>query len=79
MDLFGIGSAEFILVVLLAAIVLGPSRLALAARELGKLIRNLKNYFKALTDDLGHELDLLEELKDVQVELKDVKDELRKI
>jgi Sec-independent protein translocase protein TatA len=70
MDLFGIGGAEFVLVLLLAAIVLGPSRVALAARELGKLIRNLKNYFRALSDDLGRELDLLSELKDVQDELK---------
>ncbi len=72
MDLFGIGGTEFLLVVLLAAIVLGPSRLALAARELGKLIRNLKSYFKALSDDLGRELDLLEELKDVKDELKKI-------
>lgn len=72
MDLFGIGGPEILLVVLLAAIVLGPSRLALAARELGKLIRNLKNYFKALSDDLGRELDLMEELKDVKDELKKI-------
>jgi len=72
MDILGIGGTEFILVALLAAIVLGPSRLALAARELGKLIRNLKNYFKALSDDLGRELDLMEELKDVQDELKKI-------
>jgi len=72
MDLFGIGGTEFLLVVLLAAIVLGPSRLALAARELGKLIRNLKHYFKALSDDLGRELDLLDELKDVKDELKKI-------
>jgi len=72
MDLFGIGGTEFLLVVLLAAIVLGPSRLALAARELGKLIRNLKSYFKALSDDLGRELDLLDELKDVKDELKKI-------
>jgi sec-independent protein translocase protein TatB len=69
MELFGIGSTELILVVLLAAIVLGPRRVAVTAREAGKLIRNLKNYFKALSDDLGHELDILSELKDVQREL----------
>jgi len=72
MDILGIGGTEVILVALLAAIVLGPSRLALAAKELGKLIRNLKNYFKALSDDLGRELDLMEELKDVQDELKKI-------
>jgi sec-independent protein translocase protein TatB len=72
MDLFGIGGTELLLVVLLAAIVLGPSRLARTAREIGKLIRNLKSYFRALTDHLGRELDLMEELKEVKDELKKI-------
>jgi sec-independent protein translocase protein TatB len=70
MELFGIGSMELLVIVLLAAIVLGPQRLALTAREAGKLIRNLKNYFRALSDDLGKELDILSDLKDVERELK---------
>ena len=69
MELFGIGSTELLVVLLLAAIVLGPRRLAVTAREVGKLIRNLKNYFRVLSDDLGRELDILTELKDVQREL----------
>jgi sec-independent protein translocase protein TatB len=69
MELFGIGTTELIVVLLLAAIVLGPHRLAVTAREAGKLIRNLKSYFRALSDDLGRELDILSELKDVQREL----------
>lgn len=69
MDVFGIGSTELVVILLLAAIVLGPRRLAVTARELGKLIRSLKSYFKALSDDLGHELDILSELKEVQKEI----------
>ena len=69
MELFGIGTTELIVVLLMAVIILGPHRLAVTAREAGKLIRNLKNYFRALSDDLGRELDLLAELKDVQREL----------
>ncbi len=69
MDIFGIGGTELMVIVLLAAIVLGPRRLAESARELGKLIRSLKNYFKALSEDLGHELDILSDLKDVRDEL----------
>lgn len=69
MELFGIGTTEVVVILLLAAIVLGPHRLAVTARELGKLIRNLKRYFRALSDDLGRELDILAELKDVQREL----------
>ena len=70
MELFGIGSMELLVIVLLAAIVLGPQRLALTAREAGKLIRNLKAYFRALSDDLGHELDILSDLMDIERDLK---------
>ena len=70
MELFGIGSMELLVIVLLAAIVLGPQRLALTAREAGKLIRNLKAYFRALSDDLGHELDILSDLKDIERDIK---------
>jgi len=70
MELFGVGSMELLVVALLAAIVLGPQRLAVTAREAGKLIRNVKNYFRALSDDLGRELDIMSDLKDVERELK---------
>jgi sec-independent protein translocase protein TatB len=76
MDIFGIGGLELIVVLILAAIVLGPQRMASTARELGRLIRNLKKYFQALSDDLGRELDILAELKDVQHELNDVRKDL---
>jgi sec-independent protein translocase protein TatB len=69
MELFGIGTTEFVVILLLGAIVLGPHRLAVTAREAGKLIRNLRNYLRVLSDDLGRELDILSELKDVQREL----------
>jgi len=45
MDIFGIGGNEIIVILVLAAIVLGPERLARSAREIGKFIRNVKNYF----------------------------------
>lgn len=66
MDFFGIGGGELLVILLLAAIVLGPRRVAESARELGKLIRNLKNYFKELSGDLSRELDLLADLKEVK-------------
>lgn len=69
MDIFGIGGTEVLVILLLAAIVLGPERLARTARELGKLIRNLKGYFGSLTDELKAELDILDELKEVRKDL----------
>ena len=70
MDFFGIGSNELIVIVLLAVIVLGPRRVAETARELGRLTRNLKSYFKELTGDLNHELDMLADLKEVSQDIK---------
>ena len=70
MDLFGIGTNELVVIFLLAAIVLGPERLARMAREAGKLIRNLKAYFSSLSDELKTELDVLDDLKKTKDELK---------
>jgi sec-independent protein translocase protein TatB len=69
MEILGIGSTEFLVIMLLAAIVLGPERLARVAREAGKLIRNLKAYFNSLSDELKNELEVLDELNEVKREL----------
>jgi sec-independent protein translocase protein TatB len=70
MDIFGIGSTELLVVALLAAVVLGPERLLRVARAAGRMVREVKAYFGALSDELQSELDLLDELKDVQQEIK---------
>jgi sec-independent protein translocase protein TatB len=69
-SILGIGMNELIIIFLLAAIILGPERLARVAREAGKHIRNLKAYFSSLTDELKSELDVLDEIKNVRDELK---------
>ncbi len=69
MEILGIGSTEFLVIMLLAAIVLGPERLARVAREAGKLIRDLKAYFNSLSDELKNELEVLDELNEVKREL----------
>ena len=43
MDIFGIGSNELLLIMLLAAVVLGPERLARVAREAGELVSDWYN------------------------------------
>lgn len=70
MDIFGIGANEILIVVLLAAIVLGPQRLAESARKLGRLTRDLRNYFRELSSDFSRELDVLDSLKSTGDELK---------
>ena len=67
--IFGIGGNELIVILLLAAIVLGPERLARSAREVGKFVRNVKAYFTSLSSELKSELDVLDELEKVKKDL----------
>jgi sec-independent protein translocase protein TatB len=76
MDIFGIGTNELLVILLLAAIVLGPERLARLAREAGKLARNLRAYFGSLSDELKNELDMLDDLRDVKREIDHVMDDI---
>jgi sec-independent protein translocase protein TatB len=69
-EILGFGGPELLVIMLLAAIVLGPERLARSAREAGKFVRNVKAYFGALSDELKVELDLLDDLKEVQKEME---------
>ena len=68
-NLFGIGSNELLVILVLAAIVLGPERLARSAREIGKFVRNVKAYFTSLSGELKAELDILDEINKVKDDL----------
>jgi sec-independent protein translocase protein TatB len=70
MEILGYGGTEVLVILLLAGIVLGPERMARVARELGKLIRNVKAYFGSLNEELKSELDILDEMKEVKKELE---------
>jgi len=69
MDIFGIGGNELIVIIVLAGIILGPERLARAAREIGKFVRNVKAYFSSLSTELRAELDVIDELEKVKKDL----------
>mgnify|MGYP001270299774 CR=1 FL=1 len=81
MDIFGIGGNELVVILLLAAIVLGPERLARTAREAGKFIRNVKNYFTSLSGELKTELDVLDDLQKIKKDVTNlnVLDDVQKI
>ncbi|GAB1469672.1 hypothetical protein MASR2M66_05490 [Chloroflexota bacterium] len=66
MDIFGIGSNELIVIIILATIILGPERLARSAREIGKFVKNTKAYFTSLSSELKAELDVLDELEKIK-------------
>jgi len=68
-SIFGIGGNELIVILLLAAIVLGPVRIARSAREIGKFIRNVKSYFSSLSSELKSELEVLDEMEKIKKDL----------
>ena len=69
MDIFGIGGNELIVIILLAAIILGPERLARSAREIGKFVKNVKSYFTSLSGELKEELDILDQMEKVKKDI----------
>jgi sec-independent protein translocase protein TatB len=57
MNIFSnIGITELVVILLLALLVVGPERLPELARQLGKLLRDVRRAYENLTRDLGPEL-----------------------
>lgn len=69
MEFFGVGTSELVLLLLLAAIVLGPERLARTARDMGKFVRDAKSYMGSFSDELKTELNVLDEIKKIEEDL----------
>src|SRR5437868_1785156 len=64
--MFGLGATELVVILVLALILLGPSKLPQVASGLGKAIRQ----FRKATRDLGDQLDIDDEVKAPFRELK---------
>jgi Tat protein translocase TatB subunit len=70
--MFGIGMPEFLLILVVALVVLGPKRLPELARSLGRGLAELKK----TTGDLKQNIDFGDDLTKVQKDLQDVKNDL---
>ena len=70
--MFGIGMPEFLLILVVALVVLGPKRLPELARSLGRGLAELKK----TTGDLKQNIDFGDDLNKVQKDLQEVKSHL---
>ncbi len=73
--MFDIGSTEFLFIVIIAIIVLGPDKLPEALKTAGRLIGKAKRMWRDATADIRRELEL-EEMKE---EMQKYKEELKKL
>lgn len=85
-SVFGVGLPEFILILVIAGMVMGPERIVRMARTLGALTARLQNISRSFMRQLSMELDSVdetgslrgtaEELKRLQKEVSDLRDEV---
>ena len=63
--MFGIGPQEFVVVVIIAMVVLGPRRLPQMARELGRFVSEARHSIEEFKEELGSE-EVNEDRRDAQ-------------
>ena len=77
-NFFGVGIPEVILILALTLIVVGPERLPEMARQLGKLVYQMRRYARAFRDEFQTEFaDLRQDLEMSQAELAETRRQLQ--
>ncbi len=61
MEFLGIGYQELLLVLVLLLIVVGPERLPQMAYQIGRAVRQMQMYARAVRDEFKDEIDYLDE------------------
>jgi sec-independent protein translocase protein TatB len=80
MNFFNIGTAELILIFIIALIVVGPRRLPEIGREIGKILSDIRKMSQEFTTDLTRELEApARELGEITQELEAPGKELREM
>lgn len=61
MEFLGIGYQEILLVFVLMLVVVGPQRMPTVAYQIGRAVRTLQKYARAVRDEFSEELDYIDE------------------
>ncbi len=61
MEFLGVGYQEILLVLVLLFVVVGPQRLPLVAYQIGRAVRQLQRYARAVRDEFSEEYQYIEE------------------
>ena len=71
MDLMGVGTAEVLMILLVALLVIGPNKVVEFGRTMGKIVRTIKKASLDLTSSVTKELELEdnEEINDMRYQL----------
>lgn len=76
-NIFGIGLPEFVLILVIAGMVMGPERIARSARSLGVLTARLQNISRSFLRQLNAELDSVDETGQLKNTVEEL-DQLRR-
>ena len=79
MEFLGIGYQELLLILVLMLVVVGPERLPTVAYQIGRAVRTMQRYARAVRDEFSDEIGYLEEqYKTVKGEIDDMDQSIRK-
>lgn len=73
-NILGIGVPELVLILLIAGIVMGPERIGVVARWLGKTTSQLQAISRGFVKQLNSELDGIQDSNEIRGALQDMKD-----
>ncbi len=78
MEFLGIGYQELLLVLVLLLVVVGPERLPGMAYQIGRAVRQMQGYARAVRDEFKDEIDYLDEqYKTIKGQVDDVQQIVR--
>ncbi|MCA9832175.1 MAG: twin-arginine translocase TatA/TatE family subunit [Dehalococcoidia bacterium] len=79
MQFLGVGWQEIILIGIAAFFILGPQRLPIVAYQVGKAVRTMQQYARAVRDEFSEEIGYVEDqYRTIRGEVDLTRDELRK-